>query len=160
MLMDLYYSKSVQNRRKPRAGFALEHHVKALFKIHGLSFSRGAITENRSKPDYLFPGATQYHDESFAEARLTMLGLKTSLKKRWRQIEAEAKRINPKHLLTLEPGISIHQTNEMQSHGVQLVIPQSLHSSYTPEQQGWLMSLKEFIDLVKSRESDGDTSLT
>jgi hypothetical protein len=75
-------------------------------------YVRGAETENRYKPDFLFPGIAEYKDTSFDDARLTLLGAKSTLKDRWRQVLAEANRINDKHLLTLEPRISENQTEE------------------------------------------------
>lgn len=82
-----------------------------------------------------------------------MLGVKSTLKDRWRQVLAEAARIDHKHLLTLEPGISTHQTDEMVRNGLQLVVPQGLHATYTPEQAGWLMNVRGFIDLVSERDA-------
>ncbi len=78
-----------------------------------------------------------------------MLAAKTSSKDRWRQVLAEADRINPKHLLTLEPSISVAQTTEMQASELQLVIPRPLFETYGPNQQGWLMDFKSFLDLVR-----------
>lgn len=65
-------------------------------------------------------------------------------KDRWRQILTEAARIPRKHLATLEPAISTHQTDEMSRAGVQLVIPQNLHESFSPTQQGHLLSVRDF----------------
>lgn len=75
-----------------------------------------------------------------------MLGVKSTCKDRWRQVLSEANRIDNKHLLTLEPGISQNQTNEMQANNLRLVIPASLQRTYENSQQTWLMSLAEFID--------------
>jgi hypothetical protein len=142
------FSLSVHNRRKARAGFALEHHLEEIFRCHNIIYSRLAETENKSKPDFLFPGAKEYHDQSFSADMLTMLGVKTSCKDRWRQVLSEAARIQNKHLFTLEPGISENQTNEMQSHRLQLVIPASIHETYKTTQRAWLMSLKDFIQVL------------
>jgi hypothetical protein len=109
------FSLSVQNRRKSRVGYALENHFEQLLKDRNISYSRGGKTENKSKPDFLFPSAKNYHDDGFPVNRLTMLGVKSTCKDRWRQVLAEADRINNKHLLTLEPGISENQTDEMKS---------------------------------------------
>ncbi len=43
-----------------------------------------------------------------------MLAVKTTCKDRWRQILNEAQRIKPKHLLTLQEGVSHRQFDEMQ----------------------------------------------
>lgn len=146
------FSLSVHQRRKSRAGYALENHLEAIFTAHNVAFARTKVTENKAKPDFLFPGVAQYHDAAFPPARLTMLGAKATCKDRWRQVLSEAKRIPNKHLLTLEPGISENQTNEMQDHKVQLVVPTPLHSSYKPKQITWLMPLSAFLDLAKHRE--------
>lgn len=147
------FSLSVQNRRKARAGSALENHLEYLFTLLGVRHNRTAVTEGRSKPDFLFPGQAEYHNPLFPSDRLTMLGVKSSCKDRWRQVLAEAAKIGRKHLLTLEPGISENQTFEMQAHGVSLVLPRAIHASYTAAQQGWLMDVAGFIGLVRGRQS-------
>lgn len=148
----IQFSLSVHNRRKSRVGYALENHIEEIFKIHNVTYSRTAITENKSKPDFLFPGIDFYHDPAFPPSRLTMLGVKSTCKDRWRQVLAEANRIQTKHLFTLEPGISENQTDEMQSNNLQLVLPQRLHETYKPSQRGWLMNLNSFIQLVRERQ--------
>ncbi|MDE1174527.1 MAG: type II restriction endonuclease [Parvibaculaceae bacterium] len=149
----LSFSLSVQNRRKSRAGYALENHLEAVFRDHGIVYARGSETENRNKPDFLFPGPAEYHDLSFPENRLTMLGSKSTLKDRWRQVLSEAERISEKHLLTLEPGISENQTDEMRAKRLQLVIPQRIQTSYRPEQRSWLMNVAELLALLQSRQN-------
>ncbi len=146
------FSLSVHNRRKSRAGSALENHVENALLELGIKYSRGLITENKSRPDFIFPGITQYRDDGFPASHLTMLGLKASCKDRWRQVLAEADRIERKHLLTLEPGISQNQTNEMAARGLQLVLPGDLHKTYTAAQQTALMDFRSFVALVKQRQ--------
>ncbi len=146
------FSLSVQNRRKSRAGYAFENHLEEVFKICGVTYDSQAVTENKSKPDFLFPGSVEYSNPSFPASRLTMLGVKSTCKDRWRQVLSEAARIQNKHLLTLEPGISINQTNEMVANNLQLVLPGGLHKTYQEVQQQWLMDLESFITLVKEKE--------
>jgi hypothetical protein len=146
------FSLTVQNRRKSRAGYALENHLEWIFKEKRLRFERGALTEKKSKPDFLFPGGVEYRDPSFPSERLTMLGSKSTLKDRWRQVLAEADRLDEKHLLTLEPSVSEPQTEEMRSKRLQLVVPKSLHSTYKPAQQSWLMDLDSFLALVETKQ--------
>lgn len=146
------YSLSVHNRRKSRIGYALENHLEQVFIDYKISYSRGANTENKAKPDFLFPGIMYYRDDSFPDTRLTMLGVKSTCKERWRQVLSESQRIKSKHLLTLEPGISENQTNEMQSHFLQLVVPSNLHQTYNEIQQEWLMNMANFIKMVNERQ--------
>lgn len=89
---------SVQQRRKARAGYSLENHLSCLFEERGLTFERGAHTEGKKKPDFLFPGTRAYHDEAFPVAALTLLGAKSTCKDRWRQVLTEGARVPAKHL--------------------------------------------------------------
>ena len=146
------FSLSVQNRRKARAGSALENHLEHIFVLNGIRYSRTAVTEGKSKPDFLFPGKTEYHDPGFTPEFLTMLGVKSSCKDRWRQVLAEADRVADKHLLTLEPGISESQTSEMRGKRLQLVLPRRIHQSYSSEQRRHLIDLSQFMDLIADRQ--------
>jgi hypothetical protein len=148
----LAFSLSVQNRRKSRVGLALENHLELVFQENGIRYSRTRATENKAKPDFLFPGHKEYHDALFDPANLTMLGVKSTCKDRWRQVLAEADRVEYKHLLTLETSISTSQTDVMKAKRLQLVLPIALHTSYTPEQQAWLMSLANFTEVVRLRQ--------
>lgn len=146
------YSLSVHNRRKSRTGYALENHLEIIFTLSGITYSRNQETENRSKPDFLFPGIDFYHDAYFSSERLSMLAVKSTCKDRWRQALAEADRINRKHLLTLEPSISVNQTDEMEAKNLQLIVPEELQQTYKPEQRDWLMDLSSFIQHVRIRQ--------
>ena len=145
------FSLSVQNRRKSRVGHAFENHLSAIFDHKKLRYEKGGrkrVTENKSKPDFLFPGFDEYHNPNFPIDRLFLLGAKTTCKDRWRQVLAEGQRLNRKYLATLEPGISVTQTSEMASQGLELVVPKPLHDSYNAGQRAALWSLASFIDAV------------
>ncbi|MEO6918656.1 MAG: type II restriction endonuclease [Collimonas sp.] len=148
----LSFSLSVQNRRKSRVGLALENHLELIFAENGLRYKRTAVTENKAKPDFLFPGVAEYHDPLYDALKLTMLGVKSTCKDRWRQVLAEADRIEDKHLLTLEAAISTQQTNEMAAKSLQLVLPRGLHQTYTTAQQTWLMDISSFTNFVRERQ--------
>jgi hypothetical protein len=147
------FSLSVQNRRKSRAGYSLEHHLTALLKARGMRFERGVETENRNRPDFIFPGQKEYRDAAFDPTKLTMLGAKSTCKDRWRQVLSEASRIKHKHLITLEPGITKNQTDEMKAKHLQLVVPVAIQATYKPSQQEWLMDVTEFLRIVKTRQA-------
>jgi len=146
------YSLSVQNRRKSRAGFAFEHHLAYIFDCNSIEYSRSQKTERNNKPDFLFPGIKYYINPNFNTQLLTMLGVKTSAKDRWRQVLAEAELIKQKHLITLEPAISTNQTEEMIAQNLQLVIPKPLMITYTTEQQTKLISLFDFITIIREKQ--------
>lgn len=146
------YSLSVQNRRKSRAGLSLENHIRAVLDANGIAYSHTQVTENKSKPDFLFPNIECYRDDKFPADNLMMLGSKSTCKDRWRQVLAEADRIERKHLLTLEAAISTSQTDEMASKNLQLVIPRSIHGTYTEKQQAWLISVADFLEEVRRNQ--------
>jgi len=148
----LSFSLSVQNRRKSRVGSAFENHLEEVFIKCGIRYDRTKVTENKSKPDFIFPGINEYRDPAFPATRLTMLGVKSTCKDRWRQVLAEADRVDEKHLLTLEPGISTAQTDEMKDKKLSLVVPTALYNSYTLAQRSWLMNVRDFIGVVKVRQ--------
>ena len=146
------FSLSVQNRRKSRAGMSLENSISEILRCHHVLFDRTPETERHNKPDFLFPGASKYHDPSFPAERLTMLGAKTTSKDRWRQVLDEADRIERKHLITLEGAISVNQTDQMRSRNLQLVVPEPIQKTYTPEQQKHLFTFHRFIIWVRVRQ--------
>lgn len=87
--------------------------------------------------------------KNFPSEKLRILGAKTTCKDRWRQVLAEAARVERKHLITMEPAISENQTEQMQANNLQLVVPTTIQQTYTPQQQHQLMSFRDFINEVK-----------
>lgn len=143
------FAGSVLNRRKSRAGKSLEHHLAAIFDERKIPYSHGGITEGRSRPDFIFPGITQYHNSEFSEDGLVFLGSKTTCKDRWRQILNEADRIDKKHLFTLQQGISSNQLAEMERADVQLVIPHRNLKSFPEPWRNKLLTLGSFVEYVQ-----------
>ena len=130
----------------------MENHIEALLKKQNILYSHTPVTENKSKPDFIFPCIEAYRDTSYPHLYLTMLGAKSTCKDRWRQVLYEADRIEKKHLLTLESAISENQTNEMIDKQLQLVLPLPIHETYTKTQRLWLYSVKMFLEEVKEKQ--------
>lgn len=145
---------SAFQRRKSRAGTAFETQIAAMFDARGIRYSAQARTEGKSKPDFIFPAIEAYHDMAFPSEKLTMLGAKTTVKERWRQVLDEADRIERKHLITLEPAVSADYTAAMEKDNLQLVVPRPLFSTYTAGQQSWLMDVESFCEFVEYRQGD------
>lgn len=145
--VDLFvsYANSVTNRRKARSGASLELHASRVFDEEGVQYSRGEVSEQYKRPDFLFPSAEHYRDPRWPADRLRMLAAKTTCKDRWRQVMDEAERIPQKHLLTLQEGTSIRQFEQMQAGGIVLVVPAGLHSSYPKRIRPHLLTLDAFI---------------
>ena len=148
----IQYSLSIQNRRKSRMGFALQNHLAEIFTQLGLRFTPQARTEGNNRPDFIFPGQAEYHDEAFNKDLLVMLGAKSTAKDRWRQVLDEADRVKRKHLCTLEPGISTKQTDAIRNRLLTLVIPTALHKTYTSDQRKELLSLEHFLEFVREKQ--------
>jgi hypothetical protein len=145
-------AKSVLNRRKSRAGIALQNHVHRILVYHGITAEPQATTEGKERPDFLLPGAAAYHDASFPSSRLAMLAVKRTCKDRWRQVTTEANRIDRKHLLTLEAGISEAQLKSMmQDHRLILAMPKDVRDSYPAHLHSSLLTVEELIDDLQKR---------
>ena len=147
-------ANKVLNRRKSRAGKSLEHHLADIFTANEIVFEEQAVTENNNKPDFLFPNGECYHNIVFPTDGLTMLGVKTSCKDRWRQVLNEAERIKDKHLFTLQPGISKNQLKEMKDAHLTLVVPNKNICTFPKEYQGEICDLSGFIGLVRKRQEN------
>lgn len=143
-------ANSISNRRKSRSGKSLELHLENIFREEGLhQFGTQCTTEERKKPDFLFPNCSSYHDADFPDEKLRMLAVKTTVKDRWRQILNEANRIDTPYLFTLQKGVSENQFEEMRKENVKLVVPKPIHSSYPETIRSDLYTLSEFIDEIK-----------
>lgn len=146
------YSNSVANRRKSRTGTSLELHLESIFRHERLLFETQVVTEQNKKPDFVFPSATAYHDPVFPDFKLHMLASKTCCKDRWRQVINEADRIKPKHLFTLQEGVSANQLNEMYHHGIVLVVPQPIMKSFPEEFHSKMMNLTGFVEHIRESQ--------
>lgn len=136
-------------RRRSRAGHALENHTAELLTQWGIPFESQAATEGSARPDFLIPSSSAYHNPGVADSSLRMLAVKTTCKDRWRQILAEAARIPHKHLLTLESPISSAQLAEMRRHSVTPIVPASLHAQFGGEAVA-LLTVRQALDELVS----------
>lgn len=140
-------AKSILNRRRSRAGYALENQLELILSTRKMKYSRNQFTEPSKKPDFLFPSINKYRDQSYPATNLRMLGVKTSLRERWEQILGEADRIKRKHLLTLESNISVKQRKQIDDKDVQLVIPRGIPQVALPDLAPPI-TLREFLESV------------
>ncbi len=142
-------AQSILQARKTRGGKSLELHVKEVLSeekfVSGTDYSYAPVIECGKKPDFIFPSKAAYDDPAFAAGRLRMLGAKTTVKDRWRQIINEADRIPVKHLITLQEGVSEAQFSEMRAAGVHLVVPFDLHETYPKSVRPHLITLEGFL---------------
>jgi len=146
-------AQGILQRRKTRSGRSLELHTKGIFieerLEEGKDFSYQPESEPGKRPDFLFPSENVYKNSGFNASRLRMLAVKTTLKDRWRQILDEADRIETKHLLTMQEGVSENQFREIQRTNVCLVVPSPLIESYPKSVRPYLSTLESFMDEVR-----------
>ena len=81
-----------------------------------------------------------------------MLGAKSTLKDRWRQVLTEADRIETKHLLTLSADVTSNQMAQIAGEKVQLVIPKQVQKTYSSDQRDSTIDFETFIGHVLERQ--------
>jgi hypothetical protein len=140
----LAVAQTIANRRKSRAGRSLELHLRAIFDEEGVEYETGQTTEANRKPDFVFPSINAYR----TGAPTRMLGVKTSVKERWRQVLDEAAKIPSKHLFTLSEGVSPDQFDQMAGAGLTLVIPKANLGKFPQIVRSKLLTLSQFVELV------------
>ena len=141
----LAVAQTVANRRKSRAGRSLELHLAQVFDEESVNYDTGVTTEGNRRPDFIFPSIASYQ----AGQTTQMLGVKTSVKDRWRQVLDEAARIPEKHLFTLSEGVSPDQFSQMEGAGLRLVVPAGNRKHFPPAVRPRLMTLADFVGVVR-----------
>jgi hypothetical protein len=146
-------AQTILQRRKARSGRSLELQTREIFLEEGLKegkdFSHQPESDKGKKPDFIFPSEAAYKNPDYSENKLRMLAVKTTCKDRWRQILNEAERIHPKHLLTLQEGVSENQFREMVNEHVRLVVPEPLIDRYPKSVRPNLQTLESFIGDIR-----------
>ena len=151
-------SLSLQNRRKSRAGKALEHHFAWLLKQRGVRFAPQAKTEGTSSTDFIMPGESEYAEPSYPSSRLVSVAAKRTLKDRWRQVLRESGRTEFKHLLTLDPDITEAQLQDIRAAKVILAMPKSIRDTYPPGMAAQILTVEELIQDIEERISGPQAS--
>lgn len=145
----LTLAQTILQSRKTRSGRSLELHIREILTEENFvpekDFSHSPVIEGGKRPDFVFPSKSAYDNNAFPATKLRMLGAKTTVKDRWRQIINEAGRIPVKHLITLQEGVSPAQFKEMRDAGVHLVVPERLHESYPKDVRPHLITVEGFL---------------
>lgn len=145
----LHTASSIMNRRKSRAGRALENHVEQVLIDAQIPHEMRPNIDG--KPDIVIPGKAAYYDNTYPLDKLFIVGVKTTCKDRWRQVTREGKRVPEKHILTIQQGISTNQLNDMHEENVTLVVPKRLHKDYPKERNITLLTVEEFVSKVHTQ---------
>lgn len=142
------FAMSLRQSRVSRAGGALQYHFRALLDARRIRYVMEPVIDGGESPDFLFPGVREYEDRHYPAERLRMLAAKFTAKDRWRQVLNEARRISPKHLLTLEAGISARQLQLMAMAKLVLVTPRAVRERYQPPFHTAILEVNEFLNVV------------
>jgi hypothetical protein len=140
-------AQTILQRRKSRAGRALENHVHQLLTDAAIQHELQKDLDG-TKPDIVIPSAAAYNDRSYPRERLFIVGVKTTCKDRWRQVTKEGPAVERKHILTLQEGISEPQLKQIKEANVTLVVPAALHKTYPSADA--LLSVQGFVDVVRA----------
>ena len=139
---------SFRQSRVSRAGLVMECFLDSIFAAWNLRYDWGPRMSDGRRPDFLFPGKDEYENEEFPPQNLRLLGAKTSMKERWRQILAEGDRVASKHGITRDDAITPATFEQMQSMGFTVVMPESVVSSYKHVPSN-LVTLHSFLKEVR-----------
>ncbi len=55
-----------------------------------------------------------------------------------------------RHIMTLQPGISSNQLEEMRKAGISLIVPKPLHKNYPKDRSIQIYGLAEFLKVARS----------
>jgi hypothetical protein len=139
---------TLMNRRKSRAGRSMENHVEYLLNEAEIPFD--VRPQIQGEPDIVIPGRDAYENPGFPAEKLFAVGVKTTCKDRWRQLMQEAPRVEWKHLITIQEGVSAKQMKQMHDQKITLIVPQKLHSRYPKVKGIHLMNLESFLSTVRN----------
>lgn len=140
----LQTAASIMNRRKSRAGRALENHVDHILSEAGIPHEMRQKVDGT--PDIIIPNQLAYLDMGYPVEKLRVVGVKTTCKDRWRQVLNEGRRVPNKHILTLQPGISLNQLTEMNEAGITLIVPEKLKYKYPMDHPLKILSVADFVE--------------
>lgn len=119
----LSFAQSVHQSRKSRRGQSLQNHFAYILDREGIPYTAQCETEPGERPDFVFPGGSEYHDPAFPDQHLHMVACKTIAKERWRQILNEAQRVKWKRLLTVDPTLTQESLAAMESALLRVYMP-------------------------------------
>ena len=119
--LDSFYM-SVFQSRKSRAGGAFEFIIQELFIRLGYPFSTQVNIEG-AKPDFVLPSDEYFREDPLGSIIFTA---KRTLRERWRQVVTEANKGYGFFLATIDGKVSANQIQQMATHKVHMVVPESL----------------------------------
>lgn len=118
---------SASQHRKSRAGRSFENHIARLLTDGDILFEEQSVTGGR-RPDFVIPSVEALGREHRDRGDAFVLSAKTTLRERWKQVVLEQFECDL-FLATVDDRVSASAIEDMESHGVVLVVPESLKAS-------------------------------
>lgn len=137
---------SASQHRKSRAGRSFEQHIARLLRDGRIAFEEQAVTGGR-RPDFVLPSLVVLKTEKRKFEEAMVLSAKTTLRERWKQVTME--KFNcALFLATVDDRVSSDAIDDMNSHGIHLVVPESLKKSKETCYSGKanVISFREYFD--------------
>lgn len=147
------FTMRLRQSRVSRAGGALQIHTARILNAHSLLFEEQVETENGERPDFVLPSAAAYHDPATPADRLAMIATKHTLKDRWRQVLAEAKRIPTKNLLTMDAAVTLPTLASLAASGIRTVVPSAVRQGYKESARNQLVSLEALMHSLREMQA-------
>jgi len=137
---------SASQQRKSRAGRSFEHHISKLLVDGKILFEAQAVTGGR-RPDFVLPNVVMLRKTGRNYEQALILSAKTTLRERWKQVGLEKFQC-ALFLATVDDRVSASAIGDMETHGIHLVVPESLKNSketcYAKKTN--VISFREFFD--------------
>ncbi|MBC6436846.1 MAG: type II restriction endonuclease [Rhodobacteraceae bacterium] len=154
----LVAAQTVLQRRRARAGRALELHMREILKEEGFVEGRDFTWQPKKaegNPDFVFPNEDLYLDDKHPREQFRMLAAKTTIRDRWRQVTQECPDLPKRHLLTLQEGVSEKQFDLITKERICLVVPDRQISKYANSIRPHLMTVESFMADLRTLSPPG-----
>ncbi|MBU0688992.1 MAG: EcoRII [Gammaproteobacteria bacterium] len=137
---------SASQHRKSRAGRSFEQHIARLLRDGRIAFEEQAVTGGR-RPDFVLPSLVVLNAQDRAFEDAMVLSAKTTLRERWKQVTMEKFKCEL-FLATVDDRVSSDAIDDMSSHGIHLVVPESLKKSKETcyKDKTNVITFREFFD--------------
>lgn len=137
---------SASQHRKSRVGLSFEQHIARFFLDGRISFEEQAVTGGR-RPDFVLPSLVVLKAKKRKFEDAVVLSAKTTLRERWKQVTME--KFNcALFLATVDDRVSSAAIDDMNNHGIHLVVPEPLKKSKETCYNGKanVITFREFFD--------------
>jgi len=136
---------SASQHRKSRGGLSFEYHIGRMMTDGKIPFEAQKITGGR-RPDFILPSLKVLSSPNRGGDEALIISAKTTLRERWKQVALEKFNCSL-FLATVDDRVSSDAIDDMQKHGIHMVVPESLKTAKETCYAGKsnVISFKEFF---------------